>query len=228
MAIPIIDVSELKRDCVAEGTKKVLSEYADSYFYNEILKCFLLEVQELQSAIVGLIDGMTLAKAGTWALNVLGNIVGQKREYYDYTAQYYFAPDTAGVQPDNGRWWVYDAPQAVTALMDNPTYRQFIHYKILKNHNKFSALEEIRTQIYDATNDIVGIETQPLFHGVITVHSTISLTGKNFLLYNRNTEKADNVYNVAYPTTADFGDIVVADNPIAVTDVGQTDYSVTG
>lgn len=227
MSIQTVDISPMLRDCVKEGLARIPSQYFDSWLYGEVLKCYLEEIQELQDAIVGLVEGMTLAKADTWALNVIGKIVGQEREYFDYTQLYYFAPDTDGVQPDNGRWWVYDAPQAPVALMDNPTYRQFIHYKILKNHNKFSSLEEIRRQIYDATGDWVGIETKPLFSGAITVHPTTSLTNKNFLDYNRNTEIGDYVYNVAYPTTASFDEIETKPNPIALTDVGQTDFSTT-
>lgn len=228
MAIQQIDITPLKRDCITEGINHIPSEYSQSWLYKEVLKCLLSEVQELQTAIVGVVEGMTLAKAGTWALNVIGNIVGQPRQYYDYTAQYYFGPDLDEVQPDNGRWWVYDAPKAIIALMDNSTYRDFIHYKILKNHNKFSSLSEIMKQVFDATNDAIGITTNPIFTGTITVHNTISLTNKNFLSYNRNTEKADDVFDVAYPTTASFGEIQSSGNPVCKTDIGRTDYSITG
>lgn len=207
MAIANIDYSSVKFNLKELAESRLLSQFYDSKILKLLLNVYTSEIQELSDAIYQLLVGRTLNNAQGKQLDAIGRIVGQERTGYDYNNTYWFAPDETGVQPDNGRWWVQNQPQSVIQEMDDETYRMWIYLKILENHNLFSSTPEIENQIKEGIGETVGIERRGMMEAKLYVTSNISLTNKNLLTYNENTELTDNDYMFAYPATTDITDV---------------------
>ena len=143
MAAIDIKFTAINFDMRAIAISRMLSQLYGKKILQLLLLAYIDEVQELSTAIAMLIEKRTINKAEGTTLDVIGNIIGRSRAYYDYETDYWFAPDTAGVSPDSGHWWNYPAPQAEGQTMDDDTYRKWIWMQILENHNLYSSVPEI-------------------------------------------------------------------------------------
>ena len=201
MAIAKIDYSSIKKDLAEQARSFMLSQYYHtiSPVLDSLLQVYISEVQELYDAIVALMEQRSLAKAKGINLDEIGHIVGRDRQLYNYDTEFWFAADEDSVQPDNGHWWCKNAQQATSEDMDDETYRKWIWMQILENHNLFSSVPELENAIYEGIGEIVGIEKDGAMDAKLYVQSQISLTNKNLLAYNENTELTDNDYLFAYP-----------------------------
>ena len=208
--IATINYSSIRLDLVTKAANYMLSQYnkeTGSGVLNLLLQAYISEVQELSDAVADLMEYRSIAKARGNALDEIGRIVGRDRIMYNYDADFWFATDETGVQPDNGSWWCKDAEQAIADQMDDDTYRKWIWMQILENHNKFSSVPELEDAIYDGIGETVGIQRVAPMDAKILVSSQISLTNKGLLSYNRNTEQTDNDYLFAYPATTSINQI---------------------
>lgn len=208
MSVISIDFSNITFDLKEISESRLLSQFYDSKILKLLLGAFTSEIQELSTAITNLIRGRTLLNAEGEQLNAIGRIVGQDRLGYNYDADYWFAPDLDGVCPDNGFWWVQNEPQAVLQEMDDATYRKWLWLKILENHNLYSSNPEIKNQILEGIQEVVGIEKVDPMEADIYVSKNISLTNKALLTYNKNTKLTDNDYMVAYPATTNINEVI--------------------
>lgn len=186
----------------------MLSQFYNSKILKLLLSTFTEEIQELSTAISDLISKRSLANAEGEQLDAIGRIVGQQRTGYTYGNGYWFSPDEVDVCPDNGHWWMQNQPQSVEQDMDDMTYRQWLWLKILENHNLFSSVPEIKTQVVEGIGEEIGIETEGTMIAKIYVSSNISLTNKELLRYYKNTKLTDNDYMFSYPATTNIDQIV--------------------
>lgn len=207
MTIATIDFSSVKFNLKERAELRMLSQFYDSKVLKLLLGVYASEVQELSDAIYQLLIGRTLSNAQGEQLDAIGRIVGLDRKGFDYSAQFWFAPDEDGVQPDNGHWWVQNQQQAVKTDMDDTTYRKWIWLKILENHNLFSSNPEIKNQIFEGIEETIGIERDGAMNAKLYISSNMSLTNKNLISYNEDTELTDNDYMFAYPATTDITDV---------------------
>lgn len=209
MAIATIDYSSVKKDLATQARSFMLSQYhyTISPILDALLQVYISEIQELYNAIVALMEQRSLSKAKGVSLDEIGHIVGRDRTIYNYDTEFWFAPDTDGVQPDNGHWWCQNAEQATAEAMDDDTYRKWIWMQILENHNLFSSVPELENAIYDGIGEKVGIEKDGVMDAKLYVQSQISLTNKNLLIYNEDTELTDNDYLFAYPAPTSITEI---------------------
>ena len=207
MAIANIDYSSVKFNLKELSESRILSQFYDSKVLKLLVGVYTSEVQELSDAIYQLLVGRTLNNAQGEQLDAIGRIVGISRKGFDYSAQFLFSPDENEVQPDNGHWWVQNQQQAIKADMDDPTYRKWIWLKILENHNLFSSNPEIKNQVFEGIGETIGIERDGAMNAKIFVPSNMSLTNKNLIVYNENTELTDNDYMFSYPATTDITDV---------------------
>lgn len=207
MAIANIDYSSVKFNLKELAESRLLSQFYDSKILKLLLNVYTSEIQELSDAIYQLLVGRTLNNAQGEQLDAIGRIVGLDRKGFNYAASFWFTPDEDGVQPDNGHWWVQNQQPAVKTDMDDTTYRKWIWLKILENHNLFSSNPEIKDQIFNGIEEKIGIERDGPMNAKIYVSSNMSLTNKNLISYNENTELTDNDYMFAYPATTDITDV---------------------
>lgn len=201
MAIENITYDEYKFDLQERAESRMLSQFHDSTVLKLLLQVFTSEVQELADAIYELIRQRSVGFAKGYNLDAIGRIVGRDRTQYNYTIKFWFAPDEDDVQPDNGNWWTQNAQQAVSEQMDDDTYRKWLWLKILENHNLYSSTPELENAILDGIGETVGIQRTDMMEADILTSSSISLTNKALLTYNRNTELTENEYLFAYPAT---------------------------
>lgn len=204
LALKFNDIEfDLKK--ISEG--RILSQYSQSPLYKELLGAITSEVQELSTALSNLVKYRTIANAEGKNLDIIGKIVGQKRESYNYDTAYWFAPDEDGVQPDNGHWWVQNAPQATDEPMDDETYRKWIWMKVMTNHNKFSSVPELEKEIEEGIEEVVGIQRTGMIEQNILVQPSISNSNKALLAYKTDTTMTDNKYLFAYPAATEIGGV---------------------
>lgn len=206
MAAIDINFNSMKFNLKERAESRMLSQFYNSTVLKLLLDVYTSEVQELSDALFGLCRQRTVNFAGGKNLDTIGRIVGRDRTTYNYGAPYWFAPDESDVQPDNGHWWAKNAQQAVTEDMDDTTYRQWIWLKILENHNKFSSVPELENAVFDGIGEKIGIERTGMMEADILTDSTISLTNKNLLEYNKDTELTENEYLFAYPATTSIAE----------------------
>lgn len=202
-----IKFESINFDMRAIAAARMLSQYYGSKLLNALLMAYIDEIQELSTAIAQLIEKRTLNRAEGTQLDTIGKIVGRPRTYYEYEIDYWFAPDTAGVNPDSGHWWCYPSPQAIGELMDDDTYRKWIWMQILENHNLYSSTPEIVTNIMDGIGEVVGIQRTGMMEADLYVSQNISLTNKNLLSYNVDTKLTDNDYLFPYPATTNINQV---------------------
>lgn len=196
-----IDFSGLRFNLKEISESRILSQYSNSDLFKKILGVFTSEAQELLDAIVDMMEYRTINKAVKHQLDVIGRIVGQTRDSYEYTSDFWFTPDEEGLGADNGHWWVQNGPLSTSSEMDDETYRKWIWMRVLENHNLFSSKPEIEAEILDGIGEKIGIEVSNMMTGKIYAPETISLTNYNLLDYYRNTALTDNDYEFAYPAT---------------------------
>lgn len=206
MPVKNIDFSSLRFNLKEISEGRILSQYVESDLYKKLLGVFTDEIQELLNAIVDLMEYRTISKAEGKQLDAIGRIVGQGRTAYNYDEDYWFTPDTEGLGPDSGHWWVKGSEKAVIVEMDDITYRKWIWMMVLENHNRFSSKPEIEAAVLDGIGEKIGIELDGMMTGKIYTEQTISLTNYALLDYHRNTSLTDNDYLFAYPAATSISE----------------------
>ena len=203
-----IDYSEVRKDIVAAGVDRILAQYKNSYLFKQLLSVWLKQCQQLYDAIIDLQEYRTIYRASGRTLDGLGRIVGAKRQDFNYSDNYYFSPDKAGVSPDNGYAWCKNAPQAGIALQNDDLFRNSIWRKALSNFVKFGSVPEIQEIVSAYMDEPVGFETTNPFTGTLVVSADIGLTNLEILTYTQNTEQVEHQFRIPYPTTTDFEGVV--------------------
>ena len=203
MAVQTIKYDSVRFDLVQKAKDLMLSQYSEkeSPVLNLLLQVYISEIQELSDAIADLMEYRSIAKAQGTTLDIIGRIVGRSRRIYNYDTSFWFAGDMADVQPDNGSWWCKNAQQAVQEDVDDVTYRKWIWMQILENHNLYSSVPELEGAVQNGIGCVFGIKKDGPMNAKLYVQSSDSLTNKNLLQYNVNTEQTDNDYLFAYPAT---------------------------
>ena len=209
MAVQTLRFDSIRFDLVKKAKDLMLSQYneEESPVLNLLLQVYISEVQELSDAIADLMEYRSIAKAQGTNLDAIGRIVGRNRRIYNYDVDFWFAGDTSDVQPDNGNWWCKNAQQAIQEDVDDNTYRKWIWMQILENHNLYSSTPEIEGAVKNGIGSLFGIERSGPIEAKFYVQSSDSLTNKNLLQYNENTEQTDNDYLFAYPATTSISEV---------------------
>lgn len=207
MAETVVRFDDLTFDLKKISESRILSQYSQSPLFKLLLGAITSEVQELSTALTNLVKQRTIANATGKNLDIIGNIVGFKRMVLNFDTSFWFSPDDAGSGPDNGHWWVHNAPQATTEMMDDETYRKWIWMKILKNHNLFSAKPEIENAILEGIGEKIAIQRTGMITQDIYTTTSISTTNKNLLSYVVNTTLTDNQYKFSYPAATSVGSV---------------------
>ena len=196
-----VDFSGLKFNLKEISESRILSQYSQSPVFKMLLEAFTSEIQELMDAIVGIMEYRTLSKANGVQLDIIGLLIGQPRQMFNYETSYWFAPEENDVAPDRGHWWSNHAEKAVFEEMDDKTYRKRLWLQALKNQNRYSSNPEIKEQILNGLEETIGIQIDGTMSAKILTQKTISLTNYNLLDYYKDTQQADNDFYFAYPAT---------------------------
>lgn len=212
MSAANIKFEAIKFDMKAIAMSRVLSQYYDSKILKLLIQAYIEEIQELSTAIYDLISKRTLNLAEGTTLDIIGKIVGRPRESYNYETDFWFTPDTETSQPDNSHWWTYPAEQAISQPMDDNTYRKWLWLQILENHNLYSSVPELKNNVIEGIEEKIGIQRVGMVEADIYVNPNISLTNKNLLSYNKDTQLTDNDYLFPYPAAMSINQVEEIDN----------------
>ena len=140
-----LDFSQYEDKSLYEQAKKrVLYQYSQKPIFLKIIKAYMEEIQELYDAIIDLQKRSFIFYGEGQDLDLIGEILGQKRAYFNYDTSFWFAPDIDGSAPDKGSAWVKNAEQAIIENMSDDMYRKYLWGKALENHTKFASREELQ------------------------------------------------------------------------------------
>ena len=129
-------------DYLEEARDRVTQQFKDQDIFDRYLQILLINNTELQGVIKDLMQKRSIDTAEGVQLDLIGEIVGQKRELIDTALLKYFAfdgyPDaqTYGDLDDTsigGVFYSLGDPLAGNTLLNDDQYRLFIKAKIIKN-----------------------------------------------------------------------------------------------
>ena len=194
---------------------RALSQFKDSPVFCALLSAFADEIQEFMEAAIGVIQGRGCYEAETYALDIIGKLVGQTRTLVDYDAYDWFTFDSPSSRFDESPWWVYTAPVSGKYLAGNEDFRQLIEGKILKNHTKYGSIPEIQAFTQAAFGipcdiELIDIMTVDIWVPWYTDDNTITLLQS----YKTNGEDSDRNYFLPLPAGYQISNVYRYEEPV--------------
>lgn len=204
-----LDFSQYEnKSLINQGKARILFEYAKSPIFVKIVKVYMEEIQELYDAIIQLQKRSFIFYGEGQDLDLIGLILGQKRTYFNYDTDFWFAPDDTEISPDKGSAWVKNAEQAVIENMSDDMYRKYLWGKALKNHIKFASREELQKIIFEIMEIYVSFSDADKCDVDLIVPASISKTNKNYLTYFADNNQVDQTANIPYPATMNIRNVI--------------------
>ena len=204
-----LDFSAYENKSLYEQAKKrALFQYASSPIYMQIIKAYMEEIQELYDAIIQLQKRSFIFYGEGQDLDLIGEILGQKRTYFNYDTSFWFAPDDAETTVDKGSAWVKNAEQAIIKNMSDDMYRKYLWGKALKNHVKFASREELQRIIFEIMEIYVSFSDADKCDVDLIVPASISKTDRNYLTYFADNDQVDQTANIPYPATMNIRNVI--------------------
>lgn len=204
-----LDFSQYENKSLYEQAKtRVLYQYSQKPIFLKIIKSYMEEIQELYKAIIDLQKRSFIFYGKGEDLDLIGEILGQKRAYFNYDTTFWFAPDDAETAPDKGSAWVKNAEQAIIENMSDDTYRRHLWGKALKNHVKFVSREELQRIIFEIMEIYVSFSDADKCDVDLIVPASISKTNKNYLTYFADNNQVDQTANIPYPATMNIRNVI--------------------
>ena len=191
-----------------QANARVLYEYSQSPIYMKIIKAYMEEIQELYKAIIDLQKRSFIFYGQGQDLDLIGEILGQKRTYFNYDTDFWFAPDDVEKTVDKGSAWVKNAEQAVLENMSDDMYRKYLWGKALKNHVKFASREELQKIIFEIMEIYVSFSDADKCDVDLIVPASISKTNRNYLTYFADNNQVDQTANIPYPATMNIRNVI--------------------
>lgn len=204
-----LDFSQYENKSLYEqARKRVLYQYSQKPIFLKIIKAYMEEIQELYKAIIDLQKRSFIFYGKGEDLDLIGEILGQKRAYFNYDTTFWFAPDDAETAPDKCSAWVKNAEQAVIENMSDDMYRRYLWGKALKNHIKFASREELQRIIFEIMEIYVSFSDADKCDVDLIVPASISKTNKNYLTYFADNNQVDQTANIPYPATMNIKNVI--------------------
>lgn len=204
-----LDFSQYENKSLYEqARKRVLYQYSQKPIFLKIIKAYMEEIQELYKAIIDLQKRSFIFYGKGEDLDLIGEILGQKRAYFNYDTSFWFAPDDAETTVDKGSAWVKNAEQAVIENMSDDMYRRYLWGKALKNHVKFASREELQRIIFEIMEIYVSFSDADKCDVDLIVPASISKTNKNYLTYFADNNQVDQMANIPYPATMNIKNVI--------------------
>lgn len=204
-----LDFSQYENKSLYEqARKRVLYQYSQKPIFLKIIKAYMEEIQELYKAIIDLQKRSFIFYGKGEDLDLIGEILGQKRAYFNYDTTFWFAPDDAETAPDKCSAWVKNAEQAVIENMSDDMYRRYLWGKALKNHVKFASREELQRIIFEIMEIYVSFSDADKCDVDLIVPASISKTNKNYLTYFADNNQVDQTANIPYPATMNIKNVI--------------------
>lgn len=203
-----LDFSQYENKSLYEqARKRVLYQYSQKPIFLKIIKAYMEEIQELYKAIIDLQKRSFIFYGKGEDLDLIGEILGQKRAYFNYDISFWFAPDDE-TAPDKGSAWVKNAEQALIENMSDDMYRRYLWGKALKNHVKFASREELQRIIFEIMEIYVSFSDADKCDVDLIVPASISKTNKNYLTYFADNNQVDQTANIPYPATMNIKNVI--------------------
>ena len=200
-----VDFTKEKRDIVAEGLSLILQQYSHSCVLRKVLAVVMDEIQELYDACQEAQKRRCLDYATNYELEAIGRIVGQERESTaDDESTWMYAND-AKKNPDSIQTWSYKGALGRLGKMTDSKLRDWITFKILKNHSLTGSLPELGKMVQQFWKmDISIVKAGKPFEASMYVPNTISDMQLYYLQLFRTNRMCDRDSLFPYPATLAF------------------------
>lgn len=158
-----------KIDHISKAESRIATQFRESVNLKAYLDAFLRESNELEEAIIDLIEKTGLEEAFGETLNIIGIIVGQERGSIPIVLDVYFGFkgsiggdtfSTIGDPSVGSNLRSISDIEFTRVVQDDETYRRFIKSKIAKNHSQGTREEAIFSalQIVDSDTQLQVLE----------------------------------------------------------------------
>lgn len=181
-----------KTPYLEEMRDRVTFAFKNSRVFDNYLRLFNVEVEELQEALRQLMQDRSIDTARGVQLDIIGDIVGQPRRLVNASnlpffgflghqrAESYGDEDLPAV---GGYYWDENQPQAGDYILDDGQYRTFIKAKIIKNNSKGTPEDIIRFIQFVFNAKVVQITEDEGAHVTILVDNTLNDFEQSLLYY---------------------------------------------
>lgn len=199
-----ISFAHLRRDLVAEGLSLLLGQYQNSCVLRQFVAVFLRQCQDLYDAIIDMMEGRTLNTAKGVNLDAIGRIVGQERIAVGTDATDWMMFDTKDKAPDSIQCWCYGASLAQIGEMSDQQLRDWIVFKILKNHAFTCSMPETTRAISEFWGLNISFQVESPYTVSLYVPATVSSQQLYYLRKFTDTLRCDRDSLFPYPATLSF------------------------
>jgi hypothetical protein len=200
-----VDFTREYKNLIEDGLSHILQQYEHSCVLRKVLVIILEEIQELYDACQEAQRRRCLEYATNYELEVLGRIVGQERESTaDDESTWMYAND-AKKNPDSIQTWSYKGALGRLGKMTDSKLRDWITFKILKNHALTTSLPELGAMVQQFWKmDISIVKAGKPFEASMYVPNTISDMQLYYLQLFRTNRMCDRDSLFPYPATLRF------------------------
>lgn len=200
-----VDFSIYDKDMTTISADRLLEQFKNSTALNQLATCLAEMEQNSYDAAVSTMNLRILADAEGVNLDVIGEIVGQKRELVNTALKFWFGPDGIDPQivgPDSGFVWAVGASLAGFETITDPAYRRLILSKIFKNHVKVGSMPEILrfAQVFNGRN--ISMYNHGNFDLDLIVPLDTPINDVLALVFVKDDKTADRKYYLPLPATA--------------------------
>ncbi len=200
-----VDFTREHKDLIADGLNKILQQYEHSCVLRKVLTIILEEIQELYDACLEAQRRRCLEYATNYELEVLGRIVGQERESTADTESDWMYANDAKKNPDGIQTWSYKGALGRLGKMTDSKLKDWITFKILKNHALTTSLPELGAMVQQFWKmDISIVKAERPFEASMYVPNTISDMQLYYLQLFRTNRMCDRDSLFPYPATLRF------------------------
>ena len=200
-----VDFTREYKDLVSDGLSKILQQYEHSCVLRKVLVIILEEIQELYDTCQEAQKRRCIEYAVNYELSALGRIVGQERTSTADTESDWMYGDDVKKSPDYTQTWSYKGALGRLGKMSDAKLRDWIIFKILKNHALTTSLPELGKMVQQFWKmDISVVKADKPYVGSLYVPNTISDMQLYYLQLFTNTRQCDRDGLFPYPVTMSF------------------------
>lgn len=213
-----VSIVQTEVDLPERAVSRLLLQFRKSPLLIDLLQALISEIIALQTAFVDVVNKRGPADAAGENLNVIGRIVGQGREIFDYADLPWFTSDLQGYSVDEAPSWVAGAYVNGVYYADDTWFKKLIFARVARNFVRYGSVPEILDVIqkgigYDVSFQWVGPMEVNLVVGPDTPQWAIT-----FILRIGDNNFVDGSSFLPYPATLHIAAVILYSHTLEKSD----------
>jgi hypothetical protein len=204
-----VSIVQPEVDLPERAVSRLLLQFRKSPLMIDLLQALISEIIALQTAFVDMINKRGPADATGENLNVIGRIVGQGREIFDYADLPWFTSDLQGYSVDEAPSWVAGAYLDGVYYADDTWFRRLIFARVARNFVRYGAVTEILDVIKKSTGYDVSFQKVGPMEVNLVVGPEVPQWAITFILRMGDNSFVDNTAFIPYPATLRIAAVIL-------------------